>query len=239
MKKGSLMLLAALLFTTLSFAQSFVPALSVNGMVQSKETYVIKNDGSKVTGKITAASLTNNILKSVSIKTADGTKLKFKAADIKQLAVRPKEVFKFEQSMTAGSIKELAGRNFEDVVDQEYVYFEQALLPGKKNKFVLMQLLNPGFDHVVKVYKDPNAKQTGGLGVGGVKLTGGIDKSYLVTDTGSNRAVLIEKKKYKKEGQKVIFTKCTDVFGKYYAGDKFQWKDFAEHVYVYDQLCDQ
>ncbi|MBB3698896.1 hypothetical protein KMW28_09010 [Flammeovirga yaeyamensis] len=237
MKKASIITLLALFFTTFSFAQSFVPTLSVNGMVQSKEAYVIKNDGSKITGKITAASLTNNVLKSVSIKTADGTKMKFKAADIKQLGVKPKEFFKFEQSMTAGSIKELAGRNFEDVVDQEYVYYEQALLPGKKNKFALMQLLNPGFDHVVKVYKDPNAKQTGGLGVAGVKVTGGIDKSYLVTDTGSNRAILIEKKKYKKEGQKVIFTKCPEVFGKYYAGDKFQWKDFAEHVYVYDQLC--
>ncbi|NLR92163.1 hypothetical protein [Flammeovirga agarivorans] len=235
MKK--LLSIILLLFSQFSFGQSFVPALSVSGMVSAKSAYVIKNDGTKIEGKVTSASLTNNILKTVTMKTSDGEKMKFKAEDIKQFAVVPKDLFKFEQSMTAGSIKELAGRDFADVVDQSHVYYEQAILPGKKNKFALMQLLNPGFDHVVKVYKDPNAKQTGGIGVAGVKVTGGIDKSYLVCDTGSNRAVLMEKKKYKKEAQKVIFDKCPEVFNKYYAGEKFQWKDFAEHVYVYDQLC--
>lgn len=226
-----------LFVSTICLGQSFVPALSVQGMVSAKEAYIVTTDGTKIEGKVSSASLVNNILKSVSIKSADGEKHKFKADVIKEFAVKPTDLFKFEQSMTAGSIKELAGREFSDVVDQTYVYYEQAILPGKKNKFALMQLLNPGFDHVVKVYKDPNAKQTGGIGVAGIKVTGGLDKSYLVCDAGSNRAVFMEKKKYKKEAQKVVFTKCPEIFEKYYAGEKFQWKGFAEHIYVYDQLC--
>ncbi|AZQ61694.1 hypothetical protein EI427_05440 [Flammeovirga pectinis] len=235
--KNLISFIVCIFLSTAIYAQSFLPALSVQGMVSSKEAYVILNDGTKITGKVSTASLTNNILKSVTIKDIDGTKHKFKADQIKEFAVKPKDLFKLEQSANAGSIKELSGRNFDDIVDQEYAYYEQAILPGKKNKFALMQLLNPGFDHVIKVYKDPNAKQTGGLDVGGIKVTGGIDKSYLVTNVGSNRAILIEKKKYEKEARKVIFDKCPDIFNKYYEGDKFKWKDFAEHVYVYDQLC--
>ena len=37
----------------------------------------------------------------------------------------------------------------------------------------LMQLLNPGFDSVLKAYVDPNAKKTIGLPLGGVRLAGG------------------------------------------------------------------
>ncbi|KXX72369.1 hypothetical protein [Flammeovirga sp. SJP92] len=232
-------LIYLLLLSSICFGQSFVPVLSVDGMTASKEVYVIKNDGTKIEGKISSATLVNDILKSVNIKSKDGVKYKFKAVDIKILAVKPTDVFQFEQSMTAGSIQELIGREFDQVVDQEYVYYEQAILPGKKNKFALMQLLNPGFDHVVKVYKDPNANETGSLSISGVKVTGGIDKSYLVCDTGSNRAVLLQKKKYKKEAQSVIFSKCPDIFNKYYGDDNFNWRDFAEHVYVYDQLCSE
>ncbi|WP_156152229.1 hypothetical protein [Flammeovirga sp. OC4] len=219
------------------FGQQFVPAIPSTAMSGAKNSYVIKNDGTKIIGKVTSSYLVKNVLKSFTFKTESGEKFKFKAEDVKEVGIKTLKIQTYTQAVTANSITELAGRDFNKVVDQEYFYFEQALLPGKKNKFALMQLLNPGFDHVVKVYKDPNAKETTGLGVGGIKVTGGIDKSYLVCDAGSNRAVYLEKKKYTKESKTVIFTKCPDIFEKYYGGDKFAWRDFAEHVYVYDQLC--
>lgn len=229
-----------LMFVMMSFvvanAQSFMPALSSQGMVASKEAYVIKNDGTKISGKVSAASLTNNVLKTVNIKGDDGVKYKFKAQDIKELAVKPKTLFKIEQSTQAKSVLEASKVKPKEVMNEEYVYFEQAILPGKKNKFALMQLLNPGFDHALKVYKDPNSKHTMGVGMAGVQLTGGKDKSYLVCETGSNRAVMIQKNKYTKEAVSVLYADKSKVFKEHYAGDKLQWKDFAEHVYVYDNL---
>ena len=56
----------------------------------------------------------------------------------------------------------------------------------------MMQLLNPGFYSVIKIYNDPKAKETKGLG----GLTGGEKKSYLAVINGG-KAMKIEKGKYK------------------------------------------
>ncbi len=41
-----------------------------------------------------------------------------------------------------------------------------------------MQLVNPRFSKVISVYSDPFAKETSSIGIGGLKLAGGIAKSY-------------------------------------------------------------
>ena len=105
----------------------------------------------------------------------------------------------------------------------------------KKDKYVMMQLLNPGFDSKIKVYVDPNAGESAGVGVGGVKLVGGEDKSYLVVFDGG-KSTKYKKGKYKKEALGQLYKDC-DVFKQNYEGEKFKWKNFAEHVFVYDQLC--
>ncbi|MCY7356918.1 MAG: hypothetical protein LH609_05510 [Rudanella sp.] len=43
---------------------------------------------------------------------------------------------------------------------------------------VLVQLVNPGFESRIRVYDDPFATETMGVGFVGVQLTGGMDKSF-------------------------------------------------------------
>ena len=99
----------------------------------------------------------------------------------------------------------------------------------------MMQLLNPGLDSKIKVYLDPNSRETNGIGFSGVQLTGGIDKSYLVVK-GGKKAMLIKKRKYKKEAPGLLYDDCP-LFAQYFAGEKFRFKDFGEHVFLFDQYC--
>lgn len=230
------------LITTLCFgilsaeAQYFIPEMNSSQITQTKEVYAVTNAGDTVRGKMGSAMIGLGQLRSFTIKKEDGSKMKFKSPDVKILAVKPSKLSNIESAMSVPNVAKAGEIDFDKVVNREWVYFEQALLPKKKDKFVMMQLLNPGFDSKIKVYLDPNAKETGGIGVGGIKVTGGEDKSYLVVFDGGKSEVY-KKSRYKKEALKQLYKDCT-VFKENYAGEKFKWKNFAEHVFVYDQLCE-
>jgi len=116
---------------------------------------------------------------------------------------------------------------------QGYTYFEQsAVMIKKKRKTLLVQLLNPHFSKKIKVYHDPLAHETMSLGVGGIKLVGGLEKSYYVKKDGKPAAVRLFKKDYKKEF-KGFYSSCTKV-----SKMKPNWEDFALHVYTVAKECD-
>ncbi|MFY0600044.1 MAG: hypothetical protein JXR03_10260 [Cyclobacteriaceae bacterium] len=228
-------ILFILMTPLLSKAQYFIPEMNSSQIGAAKEAYAVTNAGDTVRGKIASAMIGLGQLRSFTIKKEDGSKVKFKSPDIKVLAVKPSKLTNIESAMSVPNVAKAGEIDFDKVVNREWVYFEQALLPKKKDKFVLMQLLNPGFDSKIKVYLDPNAKETGGIGVGGIKVTGGEDKSYLVVFDGGKSEVY-KKSRYKKEALKQLYKDCS-VFKENYGGEKFKWKNFAEHVFVYDQLC--
>src|SRR5690606_21823147 len=82
------------------------------------------------------------------------------------------------------TVKKLTKANFEEISNREYIIYQQARLPGKKTKYVLLQLLNPGFDSKIKVFQDPWAAETQGLTFSDAQLTGEEDKSYFFVKTG-------------------------------------------------------
>lgn len=217
-------------------AQYFIPEMNSSSITSAKEVYAVTNAGDTVRGKMGAAMIGMGQLRSFTIKKEDGTKVKFKSPDVKVLAVKPSKLANIESAMSVANVGRAGEIDFDKVVNREWVYFEQALLPKKKDKFVMMQLLNPGFDSKIKVYLDPNAKETKGIGVGGIQVTGGDAKSYLVVFDG-DKSELYKKSRYKKEALGQLYKDCS-VFKENYSGEKFQWKNFAEHVFVYDQLCD-
>lgn len=235
MKQISLVALFTLSFIVLK-AQYFVPELSSDQINRGKEAYAVTNAGDTVSGRVTTVMLAMGQLRSFTIKKDDGSKAKFKSADVKSLAIKPSKIANMESAMSVQSVMTASSINFDEVINREWVYFEKALLPKKKDKPVMMQLLNPGFDSKIKVYLNPNAKETKGVSLGGIKVTGGDDKSYLVVFDG-NKSVVYKKSKYKKEALSQLYKDCS-VFTENYAGEKFKWRYFAEHVFVYDQLCD-
>ncbi|MEQ8238021.1 MAG: hypothetical protein RIA69_02355 [Cyclobacteriaceae bacterium] len=219
-----------------SQAQYFLPELNETQILMAKETYAVTNDGDTVKGRVVAQTLINGQLRSFTIKKSDKSKAKFTAADVQLLAVKPTKLANIESAMSVQSIIRASNIDFDEVMNREWVYFERALLPRRKDKPALMQLLNPGFDNKIKVYFDPNANESGGLNLNGLQLTGGNDLSYLVVYDG-NKSEIYRRGNYRRDALSELYKDC-DVFVENYQGEKFRWENFAEHVFVYDQLCE-
>ena len=191
--------------------------------------------GEEVNGKLSGGSGVNGYLSTVIIKKDDGTKVKLKPEDVSRLSIKASKLAKLAMlAESTSSIKELTNTNFDEIVNRDYIIFETAMRHNKASKLRLMQLLNPGFDSQIKVFADPNAKETKGIGVGGIKLTGGVDKSYLFVQN-DEKAVLVKKGKYKKRFDE-LYEKCPKML-EVFAGEKVKWSDVAGHVFVYDQVC--
>jgi hypothetical protein len=231
MKK--LTILATLLsLTFLSYGQGFIAA--IEDLHPSKDCKMELTDGTLIEGAMASAILMNGFLKTVNIKDSDGMKHKYKADQIKRLKVKAGSLAKIDMiAESTESVKNLLKTDFNEIIEREYIIYEQALLPKKKDKYRLLQLLNPGFDQRIKVYQDPNAKETAGVKVGGAKLVGGDDKSYLVVKDGA-KSDQIKKNKYKKEFP-ILFGDCD--LAKVMDNSKMKFKNFAAHVFVYDQIC--
>ncbi|MEQ8584144.1 MAG: hypothetical protein RIC30_00445 [Marinoscillum sp.] len=216
-------------------AQYFIPPMDNSEISIAKEAYVVTNADDTVRGRVLSATIISGQLRSFTIKEDDGNKQKFKSTDVKLLAVAPSKLSNISSAMSVPNLSRTMKTDFSEIIDREWVYFEQALLPKKKDKYVMMQLLNPGFDSKIKVYLDPNANQTMNVSAGGINLAGGEDKSYLVVYDG-NKSEVYKKSSYKKDALEKLYKNCA-VFTENYEGEKFIWKNFAEHIYVYDQLC--
>lgn len=94
---------------------------------------------------------------------------------------------------------------------------------------LMMQLLNPDFSKVVKVYHDPFAKETAFIGVAGVTVAGGNDKSYFVKVSSDPAAYKLTKKDYKKEFTG-MWSKCKDMSSKH---PDVKWSDLVQHILDY------
>mgnify|MGYP006921589260 CR=1 FL=1 len=213
-------------------AQAFISGVSE--LHPSKDCIVELTDGSEMKAGMSSAVIINGFLKTVTLKDENGVKTKLKADEIRRLKVKADALAKLDMmAESTSSVKELIKTDYNDIIDREYIIYEQALLPKKKDKYRLLQLLNPGFDHRIKVYQDPDAKETMGLSLGDVQLTGGEDKSYLVVKDGA-KSVVVKKNKYKKDFPE-LFGDCS--IGEIIDSGKVKFKNFAAHVFVYDQIC--
>jgi len=120
----------------------------------------------------------------------------------------------------------------QDLLTDGYVYFENANVKlKKKNRELLMQLLNPTFSGKVKIYHDPLAKETMG---GGIKLAGGHAKSYFIR-IGDETAYKVKKKSYKTEFVP-LWKKCK-VLSKM-SSKNIEWSDLTKHVVQYTECAD-
>lgn len=234
--KNSLTLLFILIACT-GFSQGFI-----NEVEQDELTVLFGNPcivtlatGEEVNGKLAGGSMINGYLNSITLKKESGEKVKFNPEDISRLSVKASKLAKLAMiAESTSSVKELTNTNFDDVVNREYIIFETAMRHNKAEKLRLMQLLNPGFDSQIKVFADPNAKETKGVGIGGMKLTGGADKSYLFVQH-NEKAVHVKKGSYKKNFDD-LYQNCPKMLA-VFAGEKVKWNDVAGHVFVYDQVC--
>ena len=96
------------------------------------------------------------------------------------------------------------------LVNEGYIYFEQAEVKVKKKQMtLLMQLLNPSFSSRIRVYHDPFAQESMGLSLAGVNVVGHIDKSYYLAKVGET-ALRQKMKDYDKYFYQ-LFDNCPEV----------------------------
>lgn len=235
--KRAYLILTFILLTGAVFSQSFIASLEKTDLLTllNKPATVTMADGTEITGKFGGGVLVNGYLDKVTIKNESGEKLKLKPEDMVRLQIKAAGAAKIAMLVSSGSsIREVSKRDFNEIKNREYIIFETAQRSNKAAKFRLMQLLNPGFDNKIKVFADPNAAKTSGIGVGGVKITGGEDKSYLMV-TGGDKAVVVRKSTYRKNFEE-LYQGCPDMV-RAFQGEKIKWEDVAGHVFAFNEAC--
>ena len=217
---------AAFLFTTVQINAQFVtPLTTISG-----DSELITVDGKTASGKLKNAMTGPNGLISFKFEDVEGNKVKYKANEVQQLKIKVDGLAKMEiVAEQSSNISKLANSNFKEVVDREYIYWERVKDPSK-DKYYLLQLLNPGFDELIKVYDLPNNK-SGETSVGGVAVSGNESTAYLVIKDG--KSMKITKKKYKKQDFNLLFGDCQKVIDEC----KPDFKQMQVHVFLYNEAC--
>lgn len=227
----SSLFIACIFLPTTVQAQNFLtPVKSLTGDAQ-----LVTTNGDEISGDIRLAVFGVRGLKSFTIKDENGTKHKLKAEDVTNLKVKVDGFAKLEMiSEKASTLKNLT-KDFDEVSQRDYIIYEKVQVPGK-DKYVLAQLLNPGWDSKVKVYHNPLGGEKGTTSIGGIAVSGGDEKTYIVM-ANDDPSFVLKKGKYVKKDFPKVFGSCEDMMKNFESKDR-KFKNFAVHVFAYDQGCE-
>jgi len=229
MLKNYIILILALGYFSSATAQDLLsPSFAYS---HKKTSYFTLTSGKEVKGNVAKIKRKKGLIKFIKIVDGNGTKQKYVPGDIKHMYLMPSGLDKMTKALAFlnDATKWNDEKMDQDLLNQGYVYFENTRVKIKKKEMTLMmQLLNPTFSKTVKVYHDPYAKETMSAGVGGVKVAGGIAKSYFVK-VGNDAAYKLKKKDYKKEF-KPLWNSCDNVTTKF---TDVKWKDLTKHIVEY------
>lgn len=171
--------LAFLTCSTLGTQELLHPIFSFS---QKKDSYITIKDGTEFVGRITGLKRKKGLIQEIKYKGEDGKKVKISPDDIKFMYVQATAVDNFGSAVDKITDTQRWGEEEveDELIKEGYSYFENVeVLVKKKKRTLLMQLLNLHFSSKVKIYHDPFAKETTSLGVGGLTVAGGDEKSYL------------------------------------------------------------
>jgi len=207
-----------------TYSQTFLPPYQpAPGYAKG---FVILKDSTKIEGSFRQINNVKNI-KSCTIKDANDQKHTFKTQQIDKVYISLSGLDKLNTySDFSLSFRELYHLDFKELLNPEYFIWENVNCDGKEK---VLQLLNPGFDSRIKVFRNPNAIQEGGD-----QENVGEDISYYMQKTGTNVATLVKKKNYPQQFMQ-LFSDCPELIESL-QGKNIDWYDFATHVYIYDQF---
>lgn len=230
------LLVMGFLMANLTFAQKFTtPA---DGFSHKKIAYFTLQDGTELSAFVDKVKRQKGLIAEIEVKDESGKKKTLTPEQIKHMYLPPSGFDKLATTLDKAydAQKWNQGENInQEYIKEGYVYFEQAEVMLKKGKeTLLLQLLNPAFCGSIKVFHDPYAQETTSVGIGGITMAGGDDKSYYVSKDGET-AFLLKKKNYD-ETFELLYKDCSEFMKKY---EKFKWSDFDTHVYEYAETCTQ
>ncbi|OIQ27140.1 MAG: hypothetical protein BM564_13295 [Bacteroidetes bacterium MedPE-SWsnd-G2] len=214
-------------------AQQFITPSS--SFSHEKTAYIELTNGTKLEGTIDDIDRKKGMIESITLIESNGEVHELQPEEVKNMYLPPSgydktlKAFDFTQNADRWNNQKLN----QDLFSNGYAYFELGTIKiKKKNKILLMQLLNPSFCNKVKVYFNPYASETSSLNYGGIKVTGGIAKSYYVTYN-SGEMIKLHKKNYE-ENFNNWFENCSKLLEEF---PKPKWRDFAKHILNYSDCA--
>jgi len=218
-------------------AQRFITPFEI-GAVPSLTCYVIKENGEKIEGKTRSMFITGRGLKSITLRLPSGDKVKFRANELREIAFKnnnlSKAISTIEQS---ASIRKATEANWDQIYEQEYIFYEKVKLPS--GKYVMMQMINPDFSSRIKVYYSLGSRKTSGIGIpvaGGattLKLTGGRQRAYWVSKDNGN-VFKIKRSSYNKKKFTRLFGDSPEMLETY--SRPYRFAELSQHIYHYEKL---
>lgn len=233
--------LLTMLFLVMGFsiiAQTFSPPFQ--GFSRKKPTFITLKDGTEVSVYIKSLKFKKGLIDELKVSPLDGgKKVKINPEEITHMYIPPSGLAKYYQKLDAATdLTKLQDNELSsEHLDDGYLYMESSEVQVKKKKvqYCMLQVMNPTFSKKVKVYNDPLSNETASVGIGGMKLAGGLAKSYYIKLEGEKIAKRVKKKEYKKDMEEV-FTGCPAVIKKYDANPS--WSEFEQFIYEYSSECE-
>ncbi len=198
-----------------------------------KECFVVTHSGEFIHGQLRGATDSRGFITRITMIDDQGVKHKFKASQIQRFAIKPDAFTKLRTlDEYSTSVEHVLKTDHDNILDREWVYYDAHVMPRKKNKVGLLQLLNPGFEEYIKVYHHPNGSKSMTVRVGGINWLGGKERTYLVVK-GSAKPQIVRKSSFNKSfdwmfGDEAVM-RSTLV-------RKADFKDFAGHIQAYNEL---
>lgn len=222
--------LVMLFISQISIAQDFLtPVEALSGKTLTQVTTV---DGKTIYGKITYYTLEARGLGNFRIKdSATDEVVKFTPETVKTVRVKMDFANRMETIEKTSMLKLLSSKSkSKEVSGREYITFNQVTYPEKKDKILLLQLLNPDFSSKIQVY-DHKVGGKSSTSILGIETELNEAKSYIIVIDGV--ASFVEKKKYKTDYFDKLFASCPELMAM--PEKEVSFSDFAKHVSIFDK----
>ena len=198
-----------------------------------KTSYITLKGGKEVKGTVKKISIKKGLIEEIKIEDGSGKKVKIKPEEIIYMYLPPSGIDKLGKinSLIGDATKWNDQKLNQDLLNQNYAFFESTKVKIKKKEFTLMmQLLYTSFSSEVKVYCNPMATETASFGIAGVDVAGGNAKSYYVK-VKDGVAFKLAKKTYDEE-YVPMWKSCPSLMGK---KDNIKWTKLNEHILEYSE----
>lgn len=207
---------------------------------RKKPAYVTLKTGEKIEADIKGVDYKKGQIKEVKFVKSDGEKIKVEASEISSLYMAPSGLEKLgKQSNFFNDATKWGKTDASKHLSKGYTMYTNQMVSLKNKKDdaeFLMQVVNPKYSRYIEVYSDPWAKETASIGIGGMKLAGGIAKSYYIKK-GDEKVLWLTKKDFDEHFDSLFMD--NEKFKAKYGNQKFKWSLLGVYILDYTEFLSE
>ncbi len=228
--------LVVMAFATRANATGFLTPID---MMPPTRAHLVAADGRELDGRVTSSAAGPRGTRRLTLKDEAGRKHRFKADEIRQVTFVVEGWMRAKMTHEATTtIEKAAKTDYSQIATAGTLVFDSVVLPDHDHK-VLLQRLNPGFDHRIQVYYMSNSKEWTlaphvDTPFGKVQPFGDEIKTFVVVKDGGE-PFKVEKGDYEEQFRD-LFRDCPALLEQVPVDDT-DFDDFADHVASYQRLC--